>query len=309
MKGYIGHTDPGWWSFLQPRPELREVNFWRPGGRRFSALSPGEPFFFRLKSPINRIGGFGLFARYASLPVWRAWEVFGQANGTRDEPELLDRLARLARRQVRLSDSIGCVAVTDCTFFEPDAWLDVPLSFKPQNCPARSSTSSGLTVVVSGQPASNKPRRTHRHPRGCQTRPNASGTVARRLSSLGSGKDRSGSRFWTPTVAGAPLRASTRCRLSRPYTSALMRLEGLTNSPTACRFAETYTDFLTWATSRSRPPDSSWSALGCAPNSPTATRTTPSRVNSFGSPSDWRPRRTRNSSLGTPRRSFRPRST
>lgn len=133
MKGYIGHTDPGWWSFLQPRPDLCEVNFWRPGGRRFAALAPGEPFFFRLKSPINRIGGFGLFARDASLPVWRAWEVFGQANGTRDEAELLDRLARLARRPVGLSDSIGCVAVTDCVFFEPDGLLAVPPSFKPQN--------------------------------------------------------------------------------------------------------------------------------------------------------------------------------
>ena len=133
MKGYIGHTDPGWWAFLQPRPDLREVNFWRPGGRRFAALTPGEPFFFRLKSPINRIGGFGLFARDASLPVWRAWEVFGQANGTRDEAELLDRLARLARRPVGLSDSIGCVAVTDCVFFEPDSLLAVPSSFKPQN--------------------------------------------------------------------------------------------------------------------------------------------------------------------------------
>lgn len=133
MKGYIGHTDPGWWRFLHARQELGEVNFWRPGGRGFSALSPGEPFFFRLKSPINRIGGFGLFARYARLPVWRAWEVFGQANGTDDEAALLERLERLARRPVRLSDSIGCLAVTECTFFEPDSWLPVPTSFNPQN--------------------------------------------------------------------------------------------------------------------------------------------------------------------------------
>lgn len=120
MKAYIGHTDPGWWRFLRARPDLGEVNFWRPGGRRFSALSPGEPFFFRIKSPTNRIGGFGLFARYASLPVWRAWEVFGHANGTQDEPELLARLAKLARRPVGRSDAIGCVAVTDCVLFEPD---------------------------------------------------------------------------------------------------------------------------------------------------------------------------------------------
>jgi putative restriction endonuclease len=133
MRGYIGHTDPGWWRFLSARSQGAEVNFWRPGGRRFAALSAGEPFFFRLKSPINRIGGFGLFARYASLPVWRAWEVFGQTNGVETEAALLERLGRLARRPVRLSDSIGCVAVTDCVFFSPDEWLDVPASFNPQN--------------------------------------------------------------------------------------------------------------------------------------------------------------------------------
>jgi putative restriction endonuclease len=77
------------------------VNFWRPGGRTFSALRSGEPFFFRLKSPVNRIGGVGLFARYASLPVWRAWEVFEQANGTRDEEER--GATRSARARTRLS--------------------------------------------------------------------------------------------------------------------------------------------------------------------------------------------------------------
>jgi putative restriction endonuclease len=133
MKGYIAHTDPGWWRFLHDRPDLEEVNFWRPGGRRFSALAPGEPLLFRLKSPINRIGGFGLYARYASLPVWRAWEVFGQANGTSNEADLLERLARLARRPVTRGDSIGCVAVTGCVFFDEASWLEVPQSFNPQN--------------------------------------------------------------------------------------------------------------------------------------------------------------------------------
>lgn len=133
MKGYIGHTDQGWWRFLMGRPEIHEANFWRPGGRRFAALSPGEPFFFRLKSPVNRIGGFGLFSRYASLPVWRAWEVFGPANGVADQSQLVKRLGRLARRPVGLGDLIGCVAVSECAFFEPDAWVDVPSTFNPQN--------------------------------------------------------------------------------------------------------------------------------------------------------------------------------
>lgn len=134
MKGYIGHTDQGWWHFLHARSYIREVNFWRPGGgRRFSALDPGELFFFRLKSPVNRIGGFGTFARYATLPVWRAWEVFGPANGAETQDLLLDRLARLARRKVTSSDTIGCVAITEVVFFDPDAWVEVPSSFRPQN--------------------------------------------------------------------------------------------------------------------------------------------------------------------------------
>jgi putative restriction endonuclease len=134
VKGYIGHTDHSWWQYLRGRSDLQEVNFWRPSGaRRFSALASGEPFFFRLKSPINRIGGFGLFARYAALPIWRTWEVFGQANGVADELQLLERVSRLARRRVGLADAVGCVAVTGCTFFDPDDLVDVPRSFNPQN--------------------------------------------------------------------------------------------------------------------------------------------------------------------------------
>lgn len=141
MGGYIGHTDHGWWEFLRAR-EISEVNFWRPGGgRQFRALNPGEPFFFRLKSPINRIGGFGLFAHYAALPIWRAWEVFGEANGVATEVELIERCERLGRRQVRLNDVIGCIAVAECTFFRQEEFLEVPPSFNPQNL-------SGSTIDV-----------------------------------------------------------------------------------------------------------------------------------------------------------------
>lgn len=185
MRGFIGHTDHGWWRFLQGRPEISEVNFWRPGGRRFSALSPGEPFFFRLKSPINRIGGFGLFAREARMPVWRAWEVFEQANGTADESDLLDRVARLARRRVTRADVVGCVAVAECMFFTPDDWVDVPASFRPQNlsgslidldtpegsalwraclqraaavCPGASWTAEAIELERTGRPVLIRPR-------------------------------------------------------------------------------------------------------------------------------------------------------
>ena len=129
MHGFIAPTDHGWYQFLRARPEITEVNFWRPGGTRFRALPPGAPFFFKLKRPHNAIGGFGLFARAERLPVWQAWDAFGQANGTRDEHELLLRLDRLGGRDslgLGRSRMIGCVAITEPVFFAPDEWVAVP---------------------------------------------------------------------------------------------------------------------------------------------------------------------------------------
>lgn len=65
--------------------------------------------------------------------MWRPWEVFGEANGVPDEASLIERLGRLARRPVGVSDAIGCVAVSECVFFQPDGWVEVPASFNPQN--------------------------------------------------------------------------------------------------------------------------------------------------------------------------------
>ena len=125
MRGFVAPTDHGWYQFLRARPEIDEVNFWRPGATAFSALQPGEIFFFKLKAPYNAIGGFGLFARFAPLPVWRAWDIFGQANGTADEHELLNRLGRLsaARTPMSMDRVIGCIAIAQPVFFTPDDWI------------------------------------------------------------------------------------------------------------------------------------------------------------------------------------------
>ena len=129
VHGFVAPTDHGWYQFLRARPEITEVNFWRPGGTAFRAVAPGAPFFFKLKRPHNAIGGFGLFARAERLPAWLAWDVFGRANGTRDEHDLLLRLDRLGGRDAqRLGRNrmIGCVAITEPVFFAPDEWVAVP---------------------------------------------------------------------------------------------------------------------------------------------------------------------------------------
>lgn len=129
MRGFVANTDFNWYQFLRGRPELREVNFWRPSQNRFGALQSGELFFFKLKAPYNAIAGFGLFTRAAVLPVWEAWDVFGPANGVPDRDALLTRLRRLTHgtgETMTVDDWIGCLAITEPIFFPPDSWVPTP---------------------------------------------------------------------------------------------------------------------------------------------------------------------------------------
>lgn len=88
--GFVAPTDHDWYRFLSARPELSEVNFWRPRTRQVCAANRGEPFFFKLKAPHNKIGGFGLGSGFEALPLWQAWDVFGKAmvSLTRTHPHL-----------------------------------------------------------------------------------------------------------------------------------------------------------------------------------------------------------------------------
>lgn len=128
MRGFVATTDHDWYRFLRARPEYDEVNFWRPSPTRFVALQPGEPFFFKLKAPYNAIGGFGIFAQFAQLPVWRAWDIFGQANGAVGQDDFAHRLHRLGGRgrSESLDRLITCIAITQPVFFDPDSWVDAP---------------------------------------------------------------------------------------------------------------------------------------------------------------------------------------
>lgn len=129
MRGYVANTDFDWYQFLRARPELREVNFWRPSQGRFAALNSGELFFFKLKAPHNAIAGFGLFTRAVVLPIWEAWDVFGAANGVPDINSLVARLRRLSHgvgNAMTVDDWIGCLAIAEPVFFPPDSWVPAP---------------------------------------------------------------------------------------------------------------------------------------------------------------------------------------
>lgn len=137
MNGFIANTDLDWHALLlaqsrSVRP-LEEVNFWRPSTRPFKSLLPGEPVLFRLKSPVNAIGGVGFFQTFSALPLWLAWETFGMANGVTSLAELEQRLRTIRARnrmERRTQISIGCTLLVDPVFFEEHEWVRLPADWK-----------------------------------------------------------------------------------------------------------------------------------------------------------------------------------
>jgi len=130
MIGTIAVTDHGWYEFLLGRPDLDEVNFWRPSARRHFDAPNFSPFLFKLRSPHNAICGFGYYVKWTPLPIWLAWETFGPANGCATLQEMQDRLAAI-RERIRYeagpdSSLIGCTLIVQPVFFPREAWVRQP---------------------------------------------------------------------------------------------------------------------------------------------------------------------------------------
>lgn len=133
MRAYVGVTDGEWYRFLAARPDVDEVNFWRPGGGTFGSLTAGEPFFFKTHYPHNRIVGGGFFSGFVQLPISEAWELFGERNGVNSLEELRRRVGRYRRQPIAPGDDplIGCIFLRDTSFFPPEEVGDPPPDWKP----------------------------------------------------------------------------------------------------------------------------------------------------------------------------------
>ena len=131
MRTYIGVTDSAWAEFLQARPGLEEVNFWRPSAdTSFCALQPGEPFLFKTHHPDNSIIGGAFFEGYLPLRVTEAWDFFGPGNGVDSAASLYEATTRYRRATSRQVDNptIGCIILSDVHWFGIDS-LPAPSSF------------------------------------------------------------------------------------------------------------------------------------------------------------------------------------
>jgi putative restriction endonuclease len=131
MKIYLGNTDHEWYNYLSKiQPE--DINFWQPGGNSsFKVLNSGYPFLFRLKSPINKIGGVGFFSSQTFLPIDMAWDVFGERNGCGSLERFKYMILQYRKDKGNLNPTIGCIVLTNPIFFKQKDWLDVPIDWSP----------------------------------------------------------------------------------------------------------------------------------------------------------------------------------
>ncbi len=127
---FVANTDNAWFDFLSSEDNVEEVNFWWPGERAFRAIQQGELLVFRLKSPRNKIGGFGIFSNHWPLPVQLAWDSFGRANGVSSYDALQTAIAEYRHGgPVGPMTNIGCTILVEPVFFPHDLWFDLPPSW------------------------------------------------------------------------------------------------------------------------------------------------------------------------------------
>lgn len=126
MKFYLGVTDNSWFNYLSGiNPE--DINFWQPGGKvDFKALPQGAPFLFKLKSPLDAIGGVGFFSSYSKLPISVAWDTFGNRNGCVTFNEFRHKILSYRADKTDVNPQIGCIVLTNPIFFEPKDWIKTP---------------------------------------------------------------------------------------------------------------------------------------------------------------------------------------
>ncbi len=128
----IAPTDLEWFTQLRSITPPGLVNFWTPTPWNVRRLAPGDHLYFLLKSPIRKIGGYGVFSHYENLSVEQAWQRYGLGNGVQSLEGLVLRTAsyveqRTDRDSVKADTEIGCILLSkvifldDADFFAPES--------------------------------------------------------------------------------------------------------------------------------------------------------------------------------------------
>lgn len=117
------------WLERMREPGLpREVNFWTPTPWGVRGLASGDRFYFLLKAPHRKVGGYGRFVRYEELTALQAWDSFGRGNGADSAAELVENVSTLALKNskdfVRTGNpTIGCIVLRDPIIADQERWI------------------------------------------------------------------------------------------------------------------------------------------------------------------------------------------
>lgn len=116
----IAPTDLEWFDRLRTGPTPELINFWTPTPWNVRRLTANDRFYFLLKRPIRKVGGYGLFDRYIELSAADAWEEFGIGNGVDSRDSLTAKLRAFAtRRSITTTvpnPQIGCILLREPVF-------------------------------------------------------------------------------------------------------------------------------------------------------------------------------------------------
>jgi putative restriction endonuclease len=133
MRLYVAVTDKDWFALHASKPEVEEVNFWRPSPKAsFKALQRGEILLFKLHAPENYIAGGGFFTRFLHLPLNMVWDTFGEANGVRSLAEMRQRIGYYRDENISPRDNptVGCIMLAEPFFWGRSEWIPAPKDFK-----------------------------------------------------------------------------------------------------------------------------------------------------------------------------------
>ncbi len=126
----ISPTDINWFNFLKENKHSNNVNFWTPTPWNISKLKIGDKFYFMLKSPIRKIGGFGIYNAYNNYSLDQAWDFFGYGNGCASKEELINKLDDYKAKNSQDKSSvtktqIGCISLSNVEFWDEENWIDL----------------------------------------------------------------------------------------------------------------------------------------------------------------------------------------
>ncbi len=135
----IACTDLEWFELLKTHPTGQIVNFWTPTPWKVASLTSGDLFYFMLKAPIRKIGGYGTFVSYQEMTASEAWHKYGLNNGVYCHKELVDRIKKYVRKNTgskSVADPIiGCIELANVITLDEDDYFapeDYGVSFPIQ---------------------------------------------------------------------------------------------------------------------------------------------------------------------------------